>query len=195
VQKSSGRAYDRGDWCNVVRSPPVILDSDAAIAPPTNSQPSAPCPASDTGHTWHFSVFAPVSPIRDQFRRSGWLLLRAVWSGRTRGDPGLMSHDLEALLFRRGSYIVWVWAATDKFLAQTASRRQMQGRAKLMGMPIKPTVRRPPQRDLSPSPGFGAAARRLPDFGDAADEPGLTTSVLARKRTLRLRPAAGVQRR
>jgi hypothetical protein len=101
--------------------------------------------ASDMGHTWHFSVFAPVSPIRHQIRRSRWLLLLGGWSGRSRGESALTTHGVEALLFGRSSYIFWVRAATDKFLAQMASRRQIQGGAKLMGVPIQPTIRRPPR--------------------------------------------------
>ena len=54
-------------------------------------------------------------------------------SGRSKGEGCLPAHAVEALLFGRGSYIVWLRAAIDKFLARTPSRRQMQGGAKLMG--------------------------------------------------------------
>ncbi len=93
-------------------------------------------PASDMGHTWHFSAFAPVSAIKRQMRRSGRLACSQPGQGAARGSKGrssLPAHGVEALLFGRGSYIVWLRAATDKFLAQTASRPQMQGGAKLMG--------------------------------------------------------------
>jgi hypothetical protein len=54
-------------------------------------------------------------------------------SGRSKGEAALPAHAVEALLFGRGSYIVWLRAAIDRFLAQTASGRQMQGGAKLVG--------------------------------------------------------------
>ena len=109
----------------------------------------------------------------------------AGWSRRGRGESALTTHGVEALLFERGSYIVRVRAATGEFLAQTASARQIQGGVKLMCTPIRPTARRPPRGDLFPPPRFGAAARRLPDSGDGADEPGLTTRLGAKRKAAR----------
>jgi hypothetical protein len=173
----------------------VALIADAAIAP----QPTAihlRQSDSDVGHTSHFSAFASVSPIRHQFRRSRGGCPRRRCPGRRKGKSALPAHGVQARLFGRVSYIVRVREAGPEHSMPKQPHRDKHRGVKLMGAPVRPTVRRPRRRwrGLCPLSRLGAVARRLPDSRDGVGEPGWKTQVVALKRTQRVRSTAGALR-